>query len=613
MKYQDYDDVVGTLEDALKRQGKSESVLCSFKKSTEELRAYMESQGKDYSPGVAVAWLDTIKEGLSRERFKQLRHPQFLVASYLYGDDMMKRVFYPESQSHYDKLPLWACRSINGFLNHARVSHFSIPRLNTGACVFLLRLVQHSGIKSVGDISWADVAWYRKEFGSVVGVHSYLEYLEDNGLCSPYLSAGYNKFFAPRVILLEKPILMEDNEESYDIHQYHDAQREFLKYLGASRFSKAIICGANSFLNEFGLFLLANGLPFSNSVVSTYISMYKKRIGKCNGSFSRPIRLVGEIMAKGSCCPFPMAYRFPGARKVPAWIAVETDGYIEERKANHMSESTLQMDYHSILRFASFLDGKGCRSVTDITIPLIKEFNKNDGHATMEGKQAYNSRIRGFLRFLGRDGLVPDCLSLAVPDTVAGRVRPARILDDDQFDRIMAYCHNPDTRLLDSAILLTALETGLRVSDIIGLRFQDIDWDNAAFSIVQRKTGVHIRIPFPNGVGNAIWRYLKEERPDIPDDHVFLYPRAPFRPVGRSIVGVCLDRALKTHAGGGHITRKTFASRLLRKECPVPMISDLLGHRDDSSIDTYLDTDTSMMRRCSLPLGKTCSYEGGLL
>jgi integrase len=278
-----------------------------------------------------------------------------------------------------------------------------------------------------------------------------------------------------------------------------------------------------------------------------------------------------------------------------------------------MSESTLQMDYHAILRFASFLDGKGCRSVTDITIPLIKEFNKNDGHATMEGKQAYNSRIRGFLRFLGRDGLVFDCLSLAVPDTVAGRIRPARILDDDQFDRIMAYCHNPDTRLLDSAILLTALETGLRVSDIIGLRFQDIDWDDTAFSIVQRKTGVHIRIPFTNGVGNAIWRYLREERPDIPDDHVFLYPRAPFRPVGRSIVGVCLDRALKTHVGGGHITRKTFASRLLRKECPVPMISDLLGHRDDSSIDTYLDTDTSMMRRCSLPLGKTCSYEGGLL
>jgi integrase len=613
MKYQYYDDAVGTLQEKLTRQGKSMCVLYSFKKSTGELREYMESQGKDYSPGVAAEWLDTIKAGLSRERFKQLRHPQFLVASLIYGDDMMKFVFYPEAQSNYDKLPEWACHSIDDYLYQASTVQHCLSGLKTGVGTFLLRLVKRSGTKSVRDISWMDVVWYREEYEYVRGVHTYLEYLEWDGLCPPYLSCGYNKVFAPRIIIIKEPEQSVDDEKRYDLRQYHDAHQELLGYLKGHHYSKSIIKGADSSLNEFGLFLLANNLSCCDNVASAYISTHKARIGKCEKLFSRPIFLVLEILKKGFSSTFPMVYRSSDAGKIPGWISTEADAYIEERKAHHMAESTILMDYHSILRFASFLEGKGCRSVTDITIPLIKEFNLYDKHETIAGKQAYNRRIKGFLCFLGDKDLVPGNYYLALPTISSSKVRPVVTLSDGQYDRIIDYCHKPDTRLLDSAILLTALETGLRVSDMAGLRIQDIDWDNATLSIVQRKTRVHLRIPFTTGVGNAIWRYLREERPDIPDDHVFLYPRAPFRPVGGSIVRICMMHALKTHVGGGHITRKTFASRLLRNESPVSIISDLLGHQSDATIDPYLDTNTTMMRECALPLAQLDPYKGGLL
>jgi len=61
---------------------------------------------------------------------------------------------------------------------------------------------------------------------------------------------------------------------------------------------------------------------------------------------------------------------------------------------------------------------------------------------------------------------------------------------------------------------------------------------------------------------------------------------------------------------GFHVTRKTFASKLLATGNPVTTIAAALGHVGANSVNEYLSTDEDKMRLCAIGL-KGIKYLGG--
>ena len=61
---------------------------------------------------------------------------------------------------------------------------------------------------------------------------------------------------------------------------------------------------------------------------------------------------------------------------------------------------------------------------------------------------------------------------------------------------------------------------------------------------------------------------------------------------------------------GFHVTRKTFASKLLTNGNPVSIIAAALGHMGASNVDEYLATNEDKMRLCAIGL-KGIKYSGG--
>jgi site-specific recombinase XerD len=61
---------------------------------------------------------------------------------------------------------------------------------------------------------------------------------------------------------------------------------------------------------------------------------------------------------------------------------------------------------------------------------------------------------------------------------------------------------------------------------------------------------------------------------------------------------------------GFHVTRTTFASKLLSNENPVTTIAAALGHVNVASVDEYLATNEDTMRLCAIGL-KGLDYSGG--
>lgn len=156
---------------------------------------------------------------------------------------------------------------------------------------------------------------------------------------------------------------------------------------------------------------------------------------------------------------------------------------------------------------------------------------------------------------------------------------------------------------------------GFRASDIVSIRFQDINWKKRSITIIQQKTGKLLEMPMPVRTGNVLFRYLSSARPVSSSPYVFILHEAPYNELERNVCRAALIRFLpdrKSENKGFHVTRRTFATGLLMGNTKVELISDSLGHSTDSTVHKYLSLDDERMRLCPLSLEETgISWKGG--
>ena len=158
----------------------------------------------------------------------------------------------------------------------------------------------------------------------------------------------------------------------------------------------------------------------------------------------------------------------------------------------------------------------------------------------------------------------------------------------------------------DAAITLLTLTTGLRACDIIILRLTDIDWRARTASIVQQKTHNPLTVPLSDLLIGRLADYVLDQRPDSPDDNVFLRSVAPHcrladhASVHRVIVTVFAKAGVTDVKGGTRLLRHNAATRLLRASVPLPTISAVLGHASPESTDLYLSVNEDRLLDCVL-------------
>lgn len=162
--------------------------------------------------------------------------------------------------------------------------------------------------------------------------------------------------------------------------------------------------------------------------------------------------------------------------------------------------------------------------------------------------------------------------------------------------------------LQNKAIGLLAFYTGLRSCDIAALTFDQIDWENDLIRIVQQKTGTPLVIPLRAIVGNAIFDYITKERPESPENTVFLTVHTPYRrlhsPNLHAICVIIMKKAgirNRPHdVKGFHLFRHHLATSLLEKGVEHPVISSTLGHQSPQSLNRYLQSDFIHLKECAL-------------
>lgn len=218
------------------------------------------------------------------------------------------------------------------------------------------------------------------------------------------------------------------------------------------------------------------------------------------------------------------------------------------------------------------------------------------------------SALRSFFRFLRAEGLREDRLEDAVPMVPHRPAGLVRHLDSGRFEQLIASldCSSP-RGLRDRAIILCIARLGLRASEVVELRLEDLDWRNAVVRVRARKTGHGALLPLTAQVGTALAGYLQHGRPDTPVRQVFVLHRLRTgTPISSSIVGRAVDNALRRAAidapvRGANLLRHSLATDLLGHGASLPEIADLLGHSSLATTRIYASVDVAALREVALP------------
>ena len=244
-------------------------------------------------------------------------------------------------------------------------------------------------------------------------------------------------------------------------------------------------------------------------------------------------------------------------------------------------------------------DAKGLRQ-------FVLEKNQNSGWSNIKNCTA---ALRMFLRFLIAEGNCSADLLGAIPTVAHWRLSSLpRYLPETDVEKIISSC-DTSSKLgkRDHAILLLLARLGLRAGDIIKLRFGDIDWKGSAIRVSGKgRSAVHL--PLTNEVGFALVDYLKNSRPQVDTDVVFVRLRAPLRPfASHSAISVIVAKAMRRAGvacqchGAAHVLRHSVATSMLRHGATIQEISEILRHRSIETTKIYAKVDVDTLREIAQP------------
>lgn len=220
------------------------------------------------------------------------------------------------------------------------------------------------------------------------------------------------------------------------------------------------------------------------------------------------------------------------------------------------------------------------------------------------------THVRIFLQYLFGCGATATNLALSVPKTAQRwGARLPRHLSPDGVEAVLASVRDdPRHGARDYAMLLLMARLGLRAVEVIAIHLDDIDW-RAGELTVRGKGKLHDRLPITVEVGDALSRYLREERGPAACRTMFVTHRAPHRPFKNSqIVNTILKEALKatgqkpvTPYVGSHLLRHSLATQLVNTGASLDEVGDVLRHRSRASTMIYARLDVDGLRSIAQP------------
>lgn len=257
-----------------------------------------------------------------------------------------------------------------------------------------------------------------------------------------------------------------------------------------------------------------------------------------------------------------------------------------------LSDNTIQAYNRDILRFFQYLDERNLSPLKVGQDNITDYLSKLQGVISVRSVARNLSALKMFFRFLVYDGKIENSPARLLNTPKLPRKLPG-VLSLEDVDRLLSQ-PDPTTHLgqRDKAMLELLYATGLRVSEMMGLKLSNINMEAGYVRTIGKGSKERL-VPMGGKALEAIKIYLADGRIRLLKTKVVshLFLNAKGRPMSRQgFWKIIRQYGLKACMKGPitpHILRHSFASHLLEGGADLRAVQVMLGHADISTTQIY--------------------------
>ncbi len=253
--------------------------------------------------------------------------------------------------------------------------------------------------------------------------------------------------------------------------------------------------------------------------------------------------------------------------------------------------------------------------------------NGKEERCTESGKARKLSTLRAFYKYFFNKNMLPANTPTKV---LMPKIHEKEIIRLDNGEKVneiadMLYVvdsgkglssrqksYHEATRIRDTAIITLFLGTGIRISELVGLNVEDIDFNTNSF-VVTRKGGNRSVLYFNFDVMQALYIYVEERKlnKDLPKDEHALFLSLQNKRISTRQVQELVKKYARIASPLKRITphklRSTFGTNLYRQTGDIYIVADCLGHKDVNTTKKHyaaISEDSRKKAAFSLDIGK---------
>jgi integrase/recombinase XerD len=269
-----------------------------------------------------------------------------------------------------------------------------------------------------------------------------------------------------------------------------------------------------------------------------------------------------------------------------------------------LSRHTLDAYSRDLNRYMSFIHNSGIHAMADVTADIVISYLtriKQDGLNARSVNRAL-AAVRGFYKFLIHEKKI-DANPFANIEQSKVWSRLPDTLSKEEMNLLLGAPGSKTPRALrDTAMMELMYATGIRVSEIITLTMNNINWQ-VGYVIVMGKGSKERIVPIGRSAYNCLHDYVNHARPGFVKEHatntLFLNKS------GRGLTRQGFWKILKKYAMHvglhkkvhPHTFRHSFASHLLEGGADLRSIQTMLGHADISTTQIYTHITREKLKR----------------
>ncbi|HEY8586828.1 MAG TPA: tyrosine recombinase XerC [Rhodanobacter sp.] len=278
-------------------------------------------------------------------------------------------------------------------------------------------------------------------------------------------------------------------------------------------------------------------------------------------------------------------------QQVDLWLARLAD----ERHASPHTIAGYRRDLAKLLRF---MREQQVTSFDALEPNRMRRFVAAEHRAGLAPKslQRLLSSCRSLFRHLSREGVLTHDPLLGVRGPKVRRKLP-QVLDADEATTLVESDSGGKLAVRDRAMLELFYSSGLRLSELVGLRWSDLNLDEGEVRVLGK--GNKTRLVPVGRYAVAALRALGAAQGMEPDEPVFRGRHgAPISPrtVQTRMNTLALQQGMPKHIHP-HLLRHTFASHMLESSGDLRAVQELLGHADIATTQIYTHLDFQYLAR----------------